>query len=55
MSINHFLLGGPVTESQCIKIKLKPGKTADFLKWADGLPDRMEEVREAMRSEGMWS
>ena len=40
-------------ESQCIKIKLKSGKTEQFLDWAKTLSLRSSEVREALSSEGM--
>jgi len=40
-------------ESQCIRVKLKAGKTEEFLAWARSLKDREPEVREALALEGM--
>lgn len=39
--------------SQCIRVKLKPGKTEEFLAWAGDLTERIDEVKEALISEGM--
>jgi hypothetical protein len=40
-------------ESQCIRVKLRPGKTEQFLTWANTLTGRLNEVKEALSSEGM--
>jgi hypothetical protein len=42
-----------VAETQCLKIKLKPGKTEAFLNWASSLPERRDEVRKALESGGV--
>src|SRR5262249_48201005 len=48
-----FLWGGNMAESQCMRVRLKVGKTDEFLRWARSFPDRMNEVREALKSEGI--
>ena len=42
-----------MSESQCIRVNLKPGKTDEFLLWAKGLSSRSDEVREALQAEGI--
>jgi heme-degrading monooxygenase HmoA len=39
--------------SQCIRVRIKPGKTDEFLSWANSLNGRLDEVKNALRSEGM--
>jgi len=38
-------------ESQCIRVKLRPGKTEEFLRWAKTLSSRDNEVHDALRTE----
>jgi putative intracellular protease/amidase len=45
----------PPMESQCIRIKLRPGKTEQFLSWARSLSGRTNELKEALESEGLQS
>lgn len=40
-------------ESQCLRVKLKSGKTEQFLAWAKTLSARPGEVRESLTFEGM--
>lgn len=40
-------------ESQCIRVKLRPGKTDQFLNWAKTLSSRTAEVAESLALEGM--
>jgi len=40
-------------ESQCIRVKLKPGKTEQFLDWALTLKSREDEVGESLKLEGL--
>lgn len=44
-----------MAESQCIRVRLKPGKTEEFANWAKSLSGRKDEVRESLRAEGMLS
>jgi hypothetical protein len=40
-------------QSECIRIRLKPGMTDKFLEWTKQIPDRMDEVRVTMREQGI--
>jgi len=40
-------------QSECIKVRLKPGMTGKFLEWAQQVPNRMEEAKLCMSEQGV--
>ena len=40
-------------QSECIRIRLKPGMTDRFLEWAKQIPNRMDEVMVSMTEQGV--
>jgi L-rhamnose mutarotase len=40
-------------QSECIRIRLKPGMTDKFVEWAKQVPTRMEEVKASMTEQGV--
>lgn len=42
-----------MAEIQCLKIRIKPGKTQRIIGWLKGLKDRPQELREAQAAGGI--
>jgi hypothetical protein len=42
-----------MSESQCVRVDLRPGMTERFVGWARSLNDRGLDILEAMRAEGV--
>jgi hypothetical protein len=40
-------------QSECVKVRLKPGMTNKFLEWAKQVPNRMEEAKLCMSEPGV--
>lgn len=40
-------------QSECIRIRLKPGMTDRFLEWAKQIPGRIDEVKISMKEQGI--
>ena len=40
-------------QSECIKVRLKPGMTNKFVEWARQAPNRMEEAKVCMSEQGV--
>ena len=40
-------------QSECIRVRLKPGMTDKFVEWAKQVPKRLDEVRASMSEQGV--
>jgi len=40
-------------QSECIRVRLKPGMTDKFVQWARQIPNRLDEVKASMNAQGV--